>query len=106
MSTTDIPSSFQLNFEVCDDDLIDGDNRNGIASFDFSAAEALITAELAAGEALTISYYQNMNDALSEANAITDISNYRNETSPNNQSIIVRVDMENRTKYSKQINYV
>ena len=94
VSTTDIPSSFQLNFEVCDDDLIDGDNRNGIANFDFSAAEALITAELAVGEALTISYYQNMNDALSEANAITDISNYRNETSPNNQSIIVRVDSD------------
>ena len=40
---------------------------------------------------ITISYFENQIDALAEANAIQDISNYNNST-PNAQEIWVRVD--------------
>jgi gliding motility-associated-like protein len=92
VSTTQISADFQLNYEVCDDDLIDGDNFNGIANFDFSDATSQVINLFPLGQSLTISYYQNIDDALSEINPIPDISNYRNESSPNSQIIYVRVD--------------
>ncbi|MCX7552152.1 T9SS type B sorting domain-containing protein [Xanthomarina sp. F2636L] len=92
---TQIPASFQLTYEVCDDTLIDGDNTNGIASFDFSDATAQIEALFPAGQPIEITYYTNMADALSEENTILDISNHRNEASPFTQNIYVRIDSEN-----------
>ena len=94
VSTTDIPSTFQLIYDVCDDDAIDSDPRNGVASFDFSDADALITAQLAPGQIITITYYETLEDALAETNAIADISNHRNDVSPNTQTIVVRVDSD------------
>ncbi|WP_430412233.1 choice-of-anchor L domain-containing protein [Kordia sp.] len=94
VATTQIPSTFQLTYEVCDDDSIDNDNTNGITAFDFSDAEAQITALFPAGQNLTITYYENIADALAETNAITDISNHRNDASPNVQTIVVRVDSD------------
>jgi gliding motility-associated-like protein len=94
VATTQIPDTFQLTYEVCDDDVIDGDNTNGIATFDFSNAEAQIIALFPAGQNLTITYYENFADALAEQNAIPDISNHRNDASPNVQTIVVRVDSD------------
>jgi len=94
VATTQIPASFNLNYNVCDDALIDNDNANGIATFDFSSATAQIEALFPIGQSLTITYYTNEQDALAETNAINDISNHRNETSPNVQGIFVRVDSE------------
>lgn len=94
VSTTNIPSTFQLIYDVCDDDAIDSDNGNGVASFDFSDADALITAQLAPGQIITITYYETLEDALAETNAIADISNHRNDVSPNTQTIVVRVDSD------------
>ncbi|WP_420572496.1 T9SS type B sorting domain-containing protein [Kordia sp.] len=95
VGTTQIPSTFQLTYEVCDDDAIDGDNTNGIATFDFSDADAQINALFTAtGQTLTITYYENFADALAEQNQITDISNHRNDASPNLQNIVVRVDSD------------
>ncbi|MCF6296322.1 MAG: T9SS type B sorting domain-containing protein, partial [Flavobacteriaceae bacterium] len=93
VSTTQIPANFQLNYEVCDDTLVDGDDSNGIALFDFSDATALIEALFPVQNPL-ITYYTNELDALAETNAIPDISNHRNETSPFIQTIFVRVDSE------------
>lgn len=94
VSTTAIPPTFQLGYEVCDDDLVDGDYRNGVASFDFSDADATITAIFPPGQTITITYYETLDDALAETNAIADISNHRNDASPNVQTIYVRVDSD------------
>ncbi|MEM6721128.1 MAG: CUB protein, partial [Bacteroidota bacterium] len=94
VATTQIPDTFQLTYEVCDDDLIDGDNTNGVATFDFSTAETQITSLFPAGQNLTITYYENFADALAEENAISDISDHRNDASPNVQNIVVRVDSD------------
>jgi len=94
VSTTQIPPTFQLTYEVCDDDAVDGDHRNGVATFDFSNAEALIRAEFPPGQIITITYYETLDDALAETNAIADISNHRNDASPNSQTIFVRVDSD------------
>jgi gliding motility-associated-like protein len=90
VSTTQIPPNFQLQYEVCDDAVIDGDYRNGIATFDFSDADAQISAIFV--QTITITYYETLEDALAETNAITDTSNFRNDGSPNNQTIFVRVE--------------
>ncbi len=92
VSTTALPSTFQLTYDVCDDTVIDGDDHNGIATFDFSDAEAQFISLFPVGQALTITYYETIADALAEINAIPDISNHRNDNSPNVQNIYVRID--------------
>ena len=101
ISTTGIPSSFQPIFTECDDFLdINGDdndnndNTDGITSFDFSSVTADVEALFPPSQLLVISYYRNESDALSEQNAIVDISNYRNINAPNSQSIYIRVDSQ------------
>jgi gliding motility-associated-like protein len=94
VSTTQIPLDFDLVYEVCDDYTVDNDNTNGISSFDFSDATAEITGLYPSGQNITVSYYQTIEDALSETNAIVDISDYRNESSPFLQRLVVRVDSD------------
>ncbi|PHS05386.1 MAG: CUB protein, partial [Kordia sp.] len=93
VGTTQIPSSFSLSYEVCDNDG-DGDGYNGVSTFDFSTATAQIMNLFPVGQNITVSYFQNQNDALAEINAIVDSSNYQNTSSPNTQSIWVRVDSQ------------
>jgi len=94
VSATQIPANFMLNSIECDNDLIDGDDTNGIATFDFSNATQDILALFASNQNLVVTYYENTIDALAEENAI-DATNYRNENSPFTQQIVVRVDNEN-----------
>jgi gliding motility-associated-like protein len=94
VSTTNVPQTFQLAYEVCDDTVIDGDDHNGIARFDFSNADTQIRNLFPIGQALTITYYETLNDALAEINAIPDISNHRNDASPSVQNIYVRIDSD------------
>ncbi|HEU4789524.1 MAG TPA: T9SS type B sorting domain-containing protein, partial [Flavobacterium sp.] len=91
VSTTQIPLTFSKTFAQCDD-AIAGTNTDGIASFDFSEVTQNIQDIFPSGQLLDITYYQNVTDALAEKNAIADISNYRNTSSPNSQSIYIRVD--------------
>ncbi len=93
VSTTLIPSSFQIIKTECDD-LISGSNTDGIATFDFSDATLQIQNLYPTGQLLTISYYKNLTDALAETNAITNTTNFTNTTSPNLQDIYVRVDSQ------------
>lgn len=89
VSTTQIPSTLLNSFYQCDD----GTNTtDGIASFDFSAVTSDIIDFFPAGQQLIIKYYRNETDALSEENAITDITNYQNIGYPNQQNIYIRVD--------------
>lgn len=93
VSTTSIPSSFQITKTACDD-LASGSNTDGIATFDFSDATAQVQALYPAGQQLIISYYKNLADALAETNAITNTANYSNVGYPNTQNIYVRVDSQ------------
>ena len=102
VSTTAIPASFQSTFNVCDDLLdingdntVGNDNRDGISSFDFSSVTAEILAFIPAGQnPLPPRYFRNLEDALTEENEITNITNYRNIGYPNTQEIYVRVDSD------------
>lgn len=69
---------------VCDDD------RDGIATFDISATQATMQA-LLPSTGYSIAYYRNQADAVAQANAITNLTNFRNNT-PNTQQIWVRVN--------------
>ena len=96
---TQIPTTFNRAFEVCDDllDLNGANNannnkRDGVATFNFSSVTTDIQALLPTTGIYNITYYRNQADALAELNAITDISNYRNIGYPNTQQIWGRVD--------------
>ncbi|MDO1499881.1 T9SS type B sorting domain-containing protein [Winogradskyella maritima] len=94
VSATQIPSDVEILYEICDSGTVDGDITNGIETFDFTDAEAQIRAQsmLPPGQNLTFTYYETEADALAESNAIPDISNHRNDASPFEQEIYVRVD--------------
>ena len=93
VSATQIPASFQRNFTVCDD-YVDtaNDDRDGIATFNFSSVTSDIQAILPSpATAYTIKYFPTQADALAETNEITNTTSYRN-TIANQHSIYVRVD--------------
>ncbi|NNL17008.1 MAG: T9SS type B sorting domain-containing protein [Flavobacteriaceae bacterium] len=94
VGATQIPTAFNLTYNECDDATVDGDNTNGITSFNFSDATAQIEALFPVGQNITISYYTNLSNALSETNSIANPSDHRNDTSPNNQNIFVRIDSD------------
>ncbi len=91
VSTTQIPLTYHKTIQVCDD-ATDGDATNGIATFDLSIAHNEIRALFPVGQTITITYYTDINAALEERDAITDITNYSNTSSPVTQAIYVRVD--------------
>lgn len=93
VSTTQISNTIQEHFYVCDD-VASGSIADGIATFDFSSANAQIASQYPSGQLLDITYYRNITDALAEQNAIADISNYTNIGYPNTQNIYVRVDSQ------------
>ncbi len=94
VSTTQIPADFMLSIDECDNILVDGDDKNGITTFDFSSATQDILDLFPPDQKLVVSYYENMENALSLQDEI-DSSNFRNENSPFSQQIIVRIDNEN-----------
>ncbi|MHA7058395.1 T9SS type B sorting domain-containing protein [Aquimarina sp. M1] len=92
VSTTQIPANFNLTYRVCDNADIDGDDTNGISTFDFSDATNQVEALYPPGQNLAVTYYENLSDALAEQNPIADPSNHRNDTSPFVQNLYIRVD--------------
>ena len=87
-------TTFHKNFTICDD-YVDAlnDDRDGIATFNFSTVTANIQVILPPpSSAYTIKYYKNEADALAETNEITNTTTYRNVGFPNQQQIWVRVD--------------
>ncbi|GAA0733623.1 hypothetical protein GCM10009430_47950 [Aquimarina litoralis] len=92
VSTTQIPSDFNLVYTICESDVMDDNPSDGIATFNFSDATNQISQLYPTGQNLIIAYYQNEADALAEENEITDISNYRNTASPFLQELYVRVE--------------
>lgn len=92
VTTTQIPSTYSRLFSKCDDSSV-GTSNDGISTFDFSIVTEEIKNDIfPAGQLLEIRYYENIQDALAEKNAIADISNYKNANSPYLQKIFIRVD--------------
>ncbi|NHN27474.1 T9SS type B sorting domain-containing protein [Flavobacterium jejuense] len=91
VAATQIPTSFTpLLYVSCDDTF--GANNDGIANFDFSTAVTTIS-NLFTGQVVSVTFYENVNDALAEINPIINSSNFNN-TSSNTQDIYVRVDSD------------
>ena len=91
----------EQTFEACDDfldeegnDTADNNDMDGISLFDFDEVTDLVLNEFPDSEQpfLTVNYYRNETDALSELNAIDNPGAYRNIDYPNTQQIYVRVD--------------
>ncbi|WP_158729431.1 T9SS type B sorting domain-containing protein [Flavobacterium sp. I-STPA6A] len=88
---------------VCDDFLdsngannANNNKRDGIASFDLTAAKTHFQnlLPITPGFTYNIAFYRNQADARSELNVITNIAAYRNIGYPNSQDIWVRVDSD------------
>jgi gliding motility-associated-like protein len=94
VTSVNIPSSLMLNYKACDNDS-DGDDTNGITSFDFSSATNQILNALLPETDLIVTYYETIDDAKDETKAINP-SNYTNTTA-NTQQIVVRVDKTTNT---------
>lgn len=98
VSVTQIPPNFVIQNQYKCDDYVDAtnDDRDGIATFDFSAITTTLLATLPVN--VTVSYYKTQADFLAETDAsgnslaISNPSNYRNTGYPNTQTIWVRVD--------------
>lgn len=69
----------------------DGVDMDGFATFNLSNIEASIIAQIPTGSQVT--YYQTLEDALSESNALPN--NYTN-TSPDSQTIFVKIENDNQ----------
>lgn len=99
VSATQIPNTFLRTFAKCDD-FVDAvnDDRDGIATFDFSSVTNDLIGILPATTPFTIKYYKTEADALAETDIngisleITNINSYRNTDFRDFQQIWVRVD--------------
>jgi gliding motility-associated-like protein len=100
VSATQIPPGFLRTFAQCDDFIdVANDDRDGIATFDFSIVTADLTSIIPPGTPFSIQYYRSLEEALAETDAegnslAVDPSNYRNEGFPGFQQIWVRVESE------------
>ena len=75
-----------ITFELCDDAFDDG-----ITNFDLSSAVDTIR-QLFPDQATDITFFRNLEDALAEADAITQLDSYENIGYPFTQDIYIRVD--------------
>ncbi len=92
VSATTIPPTYTYPLAACDDYLNASDpDDDGIDYFDLTVIEPVLTSQFPVGQSYTYSYYFNEADAISEQNAITTVTNFRN-TIPFNQSIWVRIE--------------
>ena len=92
VSATTIPPTYTYPLSACDDYLNASDpDGDGIDYFDLTVIEPILTTQFPVGQSYTYSYYFNEADAISEQNAITNTTNFRN-TVPFNQSIWVRIE--------------
>lgn len=91
VGATQLPSTFQqLQFYSCD--VSSGADNDGIGVFDFSSATTELT-NYFLSQTVYVTYYETIEDALAETNAITNISNFAN-TTETMQDIYVRIDSD------------
>ena len=102
VAAPNIPITYNITMPAVCDDFLDsnGNNnannndRDGVATFDFSSTEPTIRALLPTSGTYFIKYYRNRADALAQQNEITNLTNYRNIGYPSSQNIWVRVDSD------------
>ena len=93
VGATQIPNDFHLDYFLCEEQ--PSNNQDGRTFFNFSDAtqQLIATKPVFSSQEVRISYFENLEDALSEINAIPDISNYKN-TTPWEQKIYIRIDSD------------
>ena len=92
VSSNNLPPNYMLYYSACDNEG-PGDDDNGVATFDFSAASDDILSLFPDPQGLVVNYYRTYEQALAETNEI-DPTNYTNVGSPFEQKIWVRVEGE------------
>lgn len=101
INVTATNTNYHKLFGKCDDFLdINGednennDNTDGISFFNFSNVtnEIINLFPLSQQANLSVAYYHTISDGLLQVNEITNISNYRNISSPNYEKIYIRVN--------------
>ena len=97
--TANFHPATNFTYSVCDDfldangnDTASNSNTDGIASFDLSPSKAIVLSQLPSNQTYTINYYRTQADALSQTNAISTITNYRNIGYPNSQTLWIRIE--------------
>lgn len=92
VGVSNIPQSFfdAIDIGNCDDGNTESEYTDGITSFDFTNIKSNVDAFFAP-LAVNTTFYESQENALSELNAIQNISSYRNTTATS-QRIFVRVD--------------
>ncbi|MHA7832220.1 MAG: T9SS type B sorting domain-containing protein [Flagellimonas sp.] len=88
VTTTSLPQNYQFEQRACDQGVADG-----ISSFDLGEAADAILSEFPSGQNLSVSFYQNEDDAHLNRNAISNPNNYSNST-PFTETLFVRVEDE------------
>lgn len=94
VSATQLTTSITQNLEKCDVFIdLDEPANDGFEYFDFTSVTTAVLNSFANSQNLTVTYYENIDDALAEENAITGTTAdpFRN-TIPNSQTIYIRVD--------------
>ncbi|CAM3576599.1 T9SS type B sorting domain-containing protein [Flavobacterium saliperosum] len=94
VSATQITAADMQTLEECDMYIDPNDPENdGYAYFDFTPATTGILNSFTSSQNLRVTYYENLNDALAEQNAVmgTNSAPYRN-TVASSQTLYVRVD--------------
>ena len=93
VGATQIPPDFLLNYYACEE--YPSNNQDGKTFFDFSdAVQQLIDSKpVFSSQLVRISFFENLENALSETNPIPDISNYWNANAWN-QEIYARIDSD------------
>jgi gliding motility-associated-like protein len=93
VGATQIPRDFHLDYYLCEDS--PSNDQDGSTYFNFSDAKQQLinTKPVFSSQKVRISFFENLDDALSEINAIPDISNYKN-TTPWEQEIYIRIDSD------------
>ena len=81
VSNTQINPTYNFPIYKCDVYVDDNNLENdGFDDFDFTLASADILSQLPTSSGISIRFYENENEALSETNEITNITDYRNTT--------------------------
>lgn len=93
VGATQIPPNFHLQYYSCENQ--PSNDQDGRVFFNFSDAEQKLidTKPIFSSQEVRITYFENLEDALSEINAIPDISNYQN-TNSWEQKIYIRIDSD------------
>jgi len=93
VGATQIPADFHLDYYACEES--PSNNQDGKVFFNFSdALQKIIDSKAVfSSQLVRISFFESLEDALSETNAISDISNYQNSNAWE-QKIYARIDSD------------